>query len=135
MSPLFTLWYWFNPNPLPVQANIERALLVVFVGLLIAGIAVWLLRLRGGYSKEMKKAFARLASHLSWTGLAGLALWAVTYERVPWLSARILFVCWALWFVIGMWFVFRYIWWGVPAAQARRKEREEQQKWLPKKKK
>lgn len=135
MHPLLTLWYWLNPNPVPFQPAMDRVLLMIFIVLLVAGIVVWMLRLRGGYGKEVKKAFSRLANHLSWTGIVGLVLWAISYERVPWLSVRVLFLLWLVWFVIGLWFVFRYVWWGIPAQQARRSEREEQQKWLPKKKK
>lgn len=135
MPPLLTLSYWFAFYPPPLMPVVERIMLIVFCALFIAGIVVWVMRLRGGYSKPVKRALSRLATHLGWTGIVGLGLWFVSYERVPGLSMRIGLLAWVAWFVVGAWLIGRYIWKDIPALEERQKAQAEERKWLPKRKK
>jgi len=135
MPPLLTLSFWFGLYPPPLLPVVERIMLIVFCVLFVAGIVVWMLRLRGGYDKPVKRALSRLATHLGWTGIIGLGLWFLTYERVPWLSMRAGFLVWLIWFVLGFWFIGKYVWKEIPALEERQKARAEERKWLPKRKK
>lgn len=110
-------------------------MLIIFCVLFVAGIVVWMLRLRGGYDKPVKRALSRLATHLGWTGIVGLGLWFLAYQQVPWLSMRAGFLMWAVWFVLGFWFIGRYVWKEIPEREARQKAQAEERKWLPKRKK
>jgi hypothetical protein len=134
MSPLLSLGYWFSLTPPPFQPWVERALLIGFGVFFVAGIAVWIIQMRGKQSKYLKRALGRAASLLAWTGLVGLFLWLCAYEGVPLLTMRILYVLWLVWVLIWGWFIVRYVWVEIPALEARGKEREEREKWLPKRK-
>ncbi|MEN9558160.1 MAG: hypothetical protein RL141_529 [Candidatus Parcubacteria bacterium] len=135
MHPLLTFSYWFSLQPAPFQPGIERALLVLFGIFFAAGIIVWVMQLRGGYDKLMKKAIGRLATHLGWTGFVGLCLWAMEYERVPLLRMRVLYILWGVWVLVGLWFIVRYVWKEIPVLEAQKRERTAQSKWLPTSKK
>jgi hypothetical protein len=108
MPPLLTLGYWFALAPVPFSPMVERALLVVFTVFFVAGIVVWVMELRAGFSKFMKRALARAATLLGWSGLVGLLLWSFSYERIPLLSMRFFYILWLGWVVAGAWFIFRY---------------------------
>lgn len=134
MTPLLTLGYWFSLTPAPFAPWAERALLAIFAAFFIAGIVVWMIQMRSGYGKFVKRALGRAASLLSWTGLVGLFLWICAYEGVPLLSMRVVYLLWLAWVGIGAWFIIRYVWVEIPAMEARNRERMEREKWLPKKK-
>ncbi len=134
MHPLFTPAYWFSLSPQPFQPWAERFLLVAFGALFLAGIITWIIELKGGHSKPVKRALGRAASHLSWTGLVGLLLWAFSYEHVSLLSMRAFYLAWLAWFALGAWYIFRYVWVEIPSQEARHRERTEREKWLPKRK-
>lgn len=135
MHPLITPAFWFGLYPAPLSPAAERIILVFFGILLVAGVVLWMLRLRGGHSKPVRRAISRLAAHLGWTGVVGLGLWFLAYERIPWLSIRAGFLLWGIWFVLGFWCIGRYVWKEIPALEARQKTQSEERKWLPKRKK
>lgn len=134
MHPLLTPSYWFALSPPPFLPWAERFLLVAFGALFLVGIVAWIMERKGGYAKTVKRALGRAATHLGWTGFIGLLLLAFSYEHVSLLSMRALYVAWLAWFLIGAWFLVRYVWVDIPAQEARRRERAEQEKWLPKRK-
>lgn len=114
--------------------GVQRALLILFAGLFVAGLIVWVVELRAHTSKLMKRALGRTATHLGWTGIVGMLLWAFDYERLPLLSMRAFYLAWGIWLIIGVCFIVRYVWIEIPALEARNRERVEREKWLPKKK-
>lgn len=134
MSPLLTPAYWFTLSPMPFMPGVQRALLILFAGLFVAGLIVWVVELRAHTSKLMKRALGRTATHLGWTGIVGMLLWAFDYERLPLLSMRAFYLAWGIWLIIGVCFIVRYVWIEIPALEARNRERVEREKWLPKKK-
>jgi hypothetical protein len=134
MSPLLTLGYWFSLTPAPFMPWVERALLIGFGAFFIGGIMVWVIQMRGGQGKYVKRALGRAASLLAWTGLVGLFLWAAEYEQIPFLTIRFVYIVWLAWVIAWAWFIVRYMWVEVPALEARNKERTEREKWLPKRK-
>ena len=62
----------------------------------------------------------------------GFVLYALNFEHVPVLSARLGFLIWAGFFVWYAWKTQHFIRVEVPAMQKRREEREQAEKWLPK---
>lgn len=131
MQPLLTLRYWFALNPEPFLPWAERFLLVAFGAFIVLGIAAWIAELKGRFDKPMKRAFERAASLLTWSGIAGLLLWAFSYERITVLSMRFFYVLWLAWVLWGFWRVYRYVWVEIPAQERRNRERAEREKWLP----
>lgn len=134
MQELLTLHYWFSIRAIPFLPVVERGLLVFFGIFTVVGIGTSLFLLRGGFAKPTKRALGTFASLLTWSGLVGLLLWLFTYQGVPVLSMRFLFVPWIVWVVWGFVSIYRCLWVEVPEKQKLYEERMAREKWLPKKK-
>ena len=134
LPPILTPGYWFTPTPVPFMPIVDTALLVTFSVLFIVGILALVLRIRGRMDKLMRRAVIRAGMALFSTGLVGLILYAFSYERVPYLSMRILFFLWAVWFVCWAYRLFRHVTTDIPAVRAEQMERNQFNKWLPKRK-
>lgn len=134
LPPTLTPWYWFNPNPPPFMLVYDRALLVVMSLLTLAGIVVFIYCLRGNMDRLMRKAMEKAGNLLFLTGLFGLLLYAFTYERVLYLSMRILWLPLAIWFVWEAWKLYKLIYVKIPEIRKIQADREQFEKWLPKKK-
>jgi FtsH-binding integral membrane protein len=134
MRELLTLHYWFSIRAIPFQPAIERGLLLFFGAVTVTGLVISLALLKKGYAKPIKRSLGRIASLFTWSGAAGLALWAFAYQGVPVLSMRFFYVLWAAWVIFGLYSVFRYVWIEVPRKRKMYEERIEREKWLPKKK-
>lgn len=135
MHPMLSLDYWFSIRPIPFTPAVERGLLVFFAVFAVVGIAAYLVPLKRGFSKPAKRALSRFASLLTWSGITGLILWTFSYQQVPALSMRFLFVLWLIWPIWGFYAIYRYLWVELPKKEKMREERIEREKWLPKKKK
>jgi hypothetical protein len=134
VPPLLTLSYWFTTRPAPFQPIVDYVLLAVFSIILIGGIVAALLPLKAGLSKVMKRTCYRSASLFISTGITGLLLWFCSSQQLPILSMRFLFIAWLIWLAFGLYGIYRYLWIEVPIRERLAKEREEREKWLPKRK-
>lgn len=135
MHPLLSLGYWFSIRPVPFTPAVERALLLVFAAFVLVGVASFLVLLKRGLSKTAKRAVGKFANLLTWSGITALILWTFSFQGVPVLSMRFLYVPWLVWVLWGLYAIYRYVWVEVPAKQKMYEEFQERQKWLPKKKK
>ncbi|MFH1078363.1 MAG: hypothetical protein V1745_03765 [Patescibacteria group bacterium] len=126
------LSYWFNSTPPPFMAVVDRSLFITFSLLLVAGIFVRIVALRHGWEKMTRRLLVQTGGRLISLGLFGLVLYALSYERVPVLSARLGFLIWislAGWYV---WKTYTFVRIEIPGVQKRREEREQMDKWIPK---
>lgn len=134
VPPLLTLSYWFAVRPVPFQPIADRVLLAVFSVILIGGILAAILPLKAGLSKVQKRVCYRCASLGISLGIFGLLLWLFSSQELPILSMRFLFIAWIVWLAFGLYGIYRYLWIEVPVRERLAKEREEREKWLPKRK-
>lgn len=134
VPPLLTLSYWFATRPAPFHPLVEQGLLAFFSVILIAGIVAGILPLKAGLSKKTKRMCYRFASLFISTGIAGVLLWVFSSQEISILSMRFLFIAWFIWLAIGLYGIYRYLWIEVPERERLAKEREEREKWLPKRK-
>lgn len=130
-SPLLPS-FWFNPTPPPFLPLIDHILLALFGVMLVAGIAARVLAMKKGWEKMTRRLLDRTGGRLMTLGVFGFLLYALNFERVPVLSARLGFLVWAGLVVWYAWQTQHFIRVEVPAAQKRREEREQTEKWLPK---
>ena len=114
---------------------VDRALLVVFSLLLVGGIVVYLVSLRQDWEKMMRKMLRRAAEALVVCGGFGLLLYGLTYERIPYLGARVGYIVWLAVFAWYAWKLWKFVKVEIPALEQRQAEREQFNKWLPKSKK
>lgn len=134
LPPTLTLGYWFAPLPAPLMPIAHWALLVIFALMSVAGIALLVVLRRAGWDKYERRTFSRIASALITLGLVGLLLRGLDYEKVYLLSMRALYLVWAGCAFAWAWSIRNYATKTIPAIRAKQAEREQFEKWLPKKK-
>jgi Ca2+/Na+ antiporter len=130
--PLLRFSYWFNASPPPFAPVVDIALPIFFAVLLVAGIAAGIVAPRRKWEKMTRRLVERCGYMLTVLGVFGLVLYALSFERVPVLSARLGFLVWAGFVVYYAWQTYRFVRVEMPAVQKRREERERLEKWMPK---
>lgn len=130
--PLLRISYWIDPTPAPFSSLVLRSLLLFFCAFFLAGILLRLVALRHGWEKATRKLFQRIAGAFVVLSIFGLFLYICEVQRVYALSARVLYIFWAMIFLIYAWRIIKYVWIDVPAAEKKKEEREKIEKWLPK---
>ncbi len=132
LPPLLRLSYWFGLTPAPFSPIADRAVLVFFSLLFVAGVVAGLARLRHGWEKMTRRMLLIVSTRLIILGAFGLLLYAMTYERIYVLGMRFGYV---IWLALAAWYVWkteRLIRVEIPAKDQQRAERERLEKWLPK---
>ena len=110
----------------------DHFVLFVVSLLTLAGIAVFIYCLRGNMDRLMRQAMEKAGSLLFTTGLIGLLLYALAYERVVYLGMRALWIPLAVWFVWKCWTLYKLVYVTNPELRKTQLERERFEKWLPK---
>lgn len=129
LPPLISPSFWFGLNPGPFLPWADRFLLVFFSLFLVAGIVLWLVTLRQGLEKMLRRGLKQAAGYLVVLGLFGLLLYFFTYEHTPVLSMRFGYLLWlgvAAWFG---WMMYHYVTVDMARVETLRAEREKQQRW------
>ena len=95
MKSFFTLGYWFNSRPGNLESSAQNSLIILLC--LLAASLVWIFfsrrNKRGGLYSQVQDSYQSFAA----TNLIiGLLLLFFTYELVPFLSSRILFLLWGV---------------------------------------
>jgi len=134
LPSLLTPGYWFAPLPTPLMPPAHWALLVCFALLSASGIVLLVVLRRVSWDKLKRRIFGRVATALVTMGLVGLLLRGLDYEKVYLLSMRAFYLVWAACALAWAWSIYRYATKTVPAIRAKQSEREQFEKWLPKKK-
>lgn len=135
IPPLLTPTFWFSTTPPPFLPVVDKLILVVMAACVLVGAIAFLIRLQSGRDKLMKQALGRAGTVLVTTGLIGLLLYAFSYERVIYLSMRIWWLPLIAWFLWEAWKMYRFVFVKIPEIQKLQAERDQFEKWLPKKKK
>ncbi len=135
MSNLVSLQYWFNPRPFPFLPVIDRGLMVLFGGLLVVAIILWIVERKHGLNKQTKRILRRIAEASFWLSVFGWILYGLVYQRIYILGARGWFLLWVALLAWYVWSIWQYVFVKIPEQKKKHEEREEIQKWLPEKKK
>lgn len=98
------------------------------------GVAFLVWRRKAKRDKLDRRISNSIASLLITMGLVGLLMRGFDYERVYLLSMRFFYVIWLLAAGVWGWTIYIYATKTVPAIRAKQAEREQHEKWLPKKK-
>lgn len=134
LPPPLTLGYWFAVQPAPLMPAVHYGLLAGFAAMVLAGIGLFVALRRLGWDKLKRRVYGRVASAGVTMGLVGLLLRGLDYERVYLLGMRAFYLVWLACAVVWGWSIWRYATKTVPAIRAKQAEREQQERWLPKKK-
>jgi hypothetical protein len=135
MTALLSPSFWFNPAPALLMPFMQTGFIVLFTAMTVLGVVAYVVRFRLGLEKLTRRALERAGNCLMTCGLLGLALVGMTYERIPFLSMRILFVVVLATFGYWMYKIYQYVWVEIPKIKANRQQQDEYNKWLPKRKK
>ncbi len=135
LPPLLRPSFWFSPMPPPFMPWVDRALPIIFALLFVAGIIVYLIAFKQNWDKMMRRALRKAADRLAILGCVGLLLYALSYERIYVLSARVGYLLWLALLAWYAWTMYKLVTIEMPAMEQRQAEREQKNKWLPKSKK
>ena len=128
MQNLLTLQYWFNIRPNALEGNAQRGFLVFLLLLLIGCFVFQYLKTKkkGLYLKIWKSLQSFSIANL----IIGLFLLFFTYELVPFLSARILFLIWGAGMITWLVFIGRNFL-EIPKIKEERVKEQEFKKYVP----
>ncbi len=105
-APLFSFSFWFSYYAVPFSPWVSKVILIVMAVLAVAGIV--LLLWKGRLKEHSQRRVASSVAVCDITAaISGLLLWFVTYENVPFLSARIFWVVWLATFASWKYFIYR----------------------------
>jgi len=136
VKQLFELSYWLTPHPGPLDMKTVIFFLILF-GSGIAGkigLKIYQKKNKITFTKPEKKLFAKIESLCLTMGSFGLVWLFFAYENIIFLSGRYFFVLWCI--SVGIWayLIWHYYETNMQPAIKALKEREELEKYLPKKK-
>ncbi|MFH1620833.1 MAG: hypothetical protein ABIB04_01985 [Patescibacteria group bacterium] len=134
LPPPLTISYWFKPTPTLFIPVVNWIFLGLIACAVLAGFAMFFLKMRGGKEKLTKRALGKAGTFLLNFGLSGFVLYGLLYERVPYLSMRFWLLIWLVGFGYYAWLVYKYIFVEMVRIKQEKVEREKFEKWLPKKK-
>lgn len=130
--PLFTPSFWFNVRPVPFMPWLER-FLPFFMGVLVlAGIVGFLYARAANVDKDERRFLKGAAACLGWAGAVGWVLLFFHLQAVPYLSMRVLWLCWLAGFGAWGYLVWKERFRTIPALRAADRDRAAYEKWLPK---
>lgn len=119
----------------PFLTNRSGVIFFLFLAaIVIAGVVVSVLankRKTGRYAYLKKRKIANL---LLTTGMVSLVFFFFMFERVRFFGARFWFLLIAVWAIVWMVFIFRFVKKEIPAMRALDEQRKQQGKYFPSKK-
>ncbi|NQU77834.1 hypothetical protein HQ544_04010 [Candidatus Falkowbacteria bacterium] len=135
ITKLFDLQYIFLVNPAPLKP-LQWGLAVGVFGLLVV---VAIIAVIWSRKKEIdittKKVATKISTFAFTLGLTGWVLFFLRQTHVYFFSRRFLFLFWLIGFIVWLVFLLKYVVKKAPKARQDFTERQEFEKYLPKKKK
>jgi hypothetical protein len=132
MINLLSPTFWFQIQPPPILVWSGRIMLACFSAMVILGIVAKVYGVKAGLDKLVRRAVERAGTLLLIMGLVGLLMYFISYERVPVLSMRALYLVWLFGLGLWAWSLYRYVKIEIPSKRSMAAEREKLTKWLPK---
>ena len=127
MSNFLTLGYWLDARPGNLEANAQSMYLIFLLILLILSVLSFIF-------KSKKGLYAKIWKSLQSFGLTNLAIGLVllffTYEMLPILSARVLFLIWGAGMLTWTYFIVKKMI-EIPKIKEERAKEKEFSKYIP----
>ncbi len=132
---LFELSFWLTPNPGPITVQITIFFLILFGAGIVGkiGLKIFGKKRKATLTKPEKKLLSKIESLCLTMGSLGLVWLFFAYENISFLSGRYLFVIWCVSLGIWAYLIWHYYETEMLPALALLKEREQIEKYLPKK--
>jgi hypothetical protein len=81
IGSLFSLGFWFNLTAVPFLPWIDKALLILLTGLLLAGVALHVYTRKTSLPKDMRPVYVGATAWLVWAAVVGFLLYGFTWQR------------------------------------------------------
>lgn len=131
--PLFKPSFWFNLSAVPFMPWLERALPIALVAIGLAGVVALIYATYArGIAKDAKRLWRRIGTAALLAGLSGGVIYFFHWQRVPYLSMRLFWLCWLVGFGYWAYRIWHDEFRKLPGERAKDAEREAYEKWLPK---
>jgi type IV secretory pathway TrbD component len=127
--------YWLTLAPVPLSSLSEKLLAGFFAVVFIAGIVARMVEKKQKFDRFKIKAVRSLSQLGLTMGAVGLLLFFFAYENIRLFGARFWYPLWIVGVVIWLIFIWRDYYKVAPALKAKEEIRQQQKKYLPKKKK
>jgi glucan phosphoethanolaminetransferase (alkaline phosphatase superfamily) len=137
MNNLLTLFrpsFWFDLQPLGFSPLFEQGFFLLFALLIILGCASRIAARHRKDDRFMKKTYRYLGQLFLTMGIAGMVWFFLTFEQIYLFGARFWFLFWLIGFVAWGWWIYRYVNVTVPQLKQQGKEKNQDQQYLPRKK-
>jgi hypothetical protein len=127
MNNFFTLNYWLNIRPGNLEASAQKIFLVFLLILVIISILAFIFKDRKGLYTKIWKSLQSFGL----TNLAiGLLLLFFTYEMLPILSTRLLFLMWGVGMLVWIYFIVKKVI-EIPKIKEEKAKEKEFSKYVP----
>lgn len=136
VKQLFELSFWLTPHPGPIDLKTTIIFLIIF-GSGIAGkigLKIFLKKNKTTLTKPEKKLISKIESLCLTMGSLGLVWLFFAYENISFLSGRYFLVLWCISLGIWIYLIWHYYDTEMQPTLSLLKEREQIEKYLPKKK-
>jgi hypothetical protein len=127
MNNFFTLNYWLNIRPGNLEASAQKIFLVFLLILVITSILAFIFKDKKGLYTKVWKSLQSFGL----TNLAiGLLLLFFTYEMLPILSTRLLFLMWGVGMLVWIYFIAKKVI-EIPKIKEEKAKEKEFSKYIP----
>ena len=134
-SKLFDITYWLRPGPGDLSEPYFYFIIIFFGFFVFLHVLLRFMGRQyiGGLHRAQQQVLYRIEAMLLAMGLLGLLWTFFRFEMVPYFSARYLILIWVLGLIIWAYLVFHYARYEVPTLVERDALRNQQKKYLSKK--
>lgn len=126
---LLSLSWWFNTIPL-YGALTLRLFFIVSLSIMILGAVIRMVSRRRIIDKLQLEVFRRIATMFVVVGTFGIWYWFVSFQQVPFLSARFWVIVIALCVLVWALFIVRYVRKTIPEQRAKKSAFAEHDKYM-----
>ncbi|MBI2644592.1 hypothetical protein HYW94_00225 [Candidatus Uhrbacteria bacterium] len=135
IQQFFEISFWLTPHPGPIDIQTTIFFLVLFGSGIVGkiGLKIFGKQRKTILTKPEKKLFSKIESLCLTMGSLGLAWLFFAYENISFLSGRYFFVLWCVSLGIWIYLIWHYYDTEMRPEIAVLKEREQLEKYLPKK--
>lgn len=134
LNNLLSLSFWFDLQPPVLSPTFERGFFILFAGMIIIGSIARIVARKKDVDRFVARGYKRIAQMIVVMGFVGLIWYFFSYELVYFLGARFWFLVWAIGLCYWVFRLYQYFKHELPALQETVKNREEGNKYLPRKK-
>lgn len=131
-QPLLKLSYWFDRRPPAIEQNFQTFFFYFFGAMLVLALVInVLVRKKKKEDPWVAQGFQKISSWCLSMGISGLALIFFSFERLPVLSMRFLFILWIIGAIVWAVFIIKFFVKKIPAEKRKIKEHQTLKKYIP----